>query len=267
MGRITYADKVALNSNAGIPAQNKVNDVDMNNVKNAINQLGAYLSATVQTGQPGKCYITAPGTLASGDTFNVILPTAVNPSANAQFSVDGGTTYYPISRPADAVQLIVSDIAGKRVTLFFTGTAFLVLSGTNLKGKSIVIRKNTIQAIASQTQTKLTFQTVDPGYDPNVFALSNNDIVIKSKLVKSVACTVCYQITSSLNTVTYLFKNNSQLAALGRAAADSGTMPGIVDNLALNDTINFRMWLVNAGSVSAAADWNYAIVTVLDTYE
>ena len=41
MSKITYADKVALNTNAGIPAQNKISDTDMNNVKKAINQLGS----------------------------------------------------------------------------------------------------------------------------------------------------------------------------------------------------------------------------------
>ena len=96
MSKITYTDKVALNTNTEIPAQNKVNDTDMNNIKNAINQIGSYVTATVQTGQPGKCYITSPGTLASGDAFRVLLPSAVNPSSNAQFSVNGGTTYYPI---------------------------------------------------------------------------------------------------------------------------------------------------------------------------
>ena len=40
MSKITYTDKVALNVNAGIPAQNKISDSDMNNVKNAINQIG-----------------------------------------------------------------------------------------------------------------------------------------------------------------------------------------------------------------------------------
>lgn len=266
MGRITYADKVALNSNAEIPAQNKVNDVDMNNVKNAINQLGAYLSATVQTGQPGKCYITAPGTLASGDTFNVVLPTAVNPSANAQFSVDGGTTYYPISRPADAVQLIVSDVAGKRVTLFFTGTAFLVINGANIKGKTIIIRKNQTQTMPATTKTRLTFHTVDAGYDSNVFDLSSNGILLKSKFIKSVSIIMGYQITGAVGTVTYVDKNSAQVVALGRAAAESGTMSTSF-NATYNDTIYFAMYPLSATQITSASDWNWAVLTVLDTYE
>ena len=39
MALITYADKVALNENASIPAINKVSAGDMNEIKNAINNL------------------------------------------------------------------------------------------------------------------------------------------------------------------------------------------------------------------------------------
>ena len=86
-------------------------------------------------------------------------------------------------------------------------------------------------------------------------------------MVKSITYTLFYQITSPLNTLTYIYKNNKQLAALGRATADSGTMTGIVDNLTLNDTVDFEMWLGSAGTVTEFADWNFAIITVLDTYE
>lgn len=266
MGRITYADKVALNSNAEIPAQNKVNDVDMNNVKNAINQLGAYLSATVQTGQPGKCYITAPGTLASGDTFNVVLPTAVNPSANAQFSVDGGSNYYPIARPADAGQLLVSDVAGRRLALFFTGTAFLVIDGMNTKGKTIIIRKNQTQSMPATTKTRLTFHQVDAGYDSSVFDLVTNGILLKSKFIKTVSIIMGYQITDSVSTITYVDTNTSQVVALGRAAADSGTMSTSF-NATKDDTIYFAMYPLSATTVTSSSDWNWVVLTVLDTYE
>ena len=126
MSRLTYTDKVALNVNAGIPAQNKIVDSDMNNIKNAINQIGMYTNATVATGLPGKCYILMTGVLATGDIFDIVLPNSVNPSATAQFSVDGGVNYYPIVRATDGSGQLVSEVAGKRVTMFFNGTAFVI---------------------------------------------------------------------------------------------------------------------------------------------
>lgn len=44
MALITYDDKVALNENASIPAKNKVSAEDMNEIKNAINNMSEYPS-------------------------------------------------------------------------------------------------------------------------------------------------------------------------------------------------------------------------------
>src|SRR5574344_1363670 len=177
MGKIIFADKVALNTNAGIPAQNKVNDTDMNNIKKAINQIGAYVSATVQTGQPGKCYITSPGTLASGDAFRVLLPSAVNPSANAQFSVDGGTTYYPIYYAG--VQLIVSDCAGKYVTMYFNGTNFEIVDKINPIYALVTISAN--QTLSSNYVIQLNQIASQFG---GKFTLSNGAVVVGSGVKK-----------------------------------------------------------------------------------
>lgn len=79
MSRITYANKVALNSNAGIPAQNKVNDTDMNEIKSVVNEnanINEYLT-TEQVigkwidGKPIYRKLVPLGTLPNQDTIQV----------------------------------------------------------------------------------------------------------------------------------------------------------------------------------------------------
>ena len=166
MSRLTYADKVALNVNAGIPAQNKISDTDMNNLKKAVNQIGSFTTATVATGQPGKCYITMPGTLVAGDMFAINLPTSVNPSAVVQLSVDGGTNYYNIRFFDTTYNLLVRNVENQRIVLYFDGTYFRTLKNwvlvlydkdvTNLQlGYSGGIQFNTTVAAGSVTRNGL----------------------------------------------------------------------------------------------------------------
>lgn len=61
MSKITYEDKAALNQNSNIPDINKVNDTDMNMIKNVVNNNETkYLLAVVNT---------APATCDTGDIY------------------------------------------------------------------------------------------------------------------------------------------------------------------------------------------------------
>lgn len=123
MSKITYADKVALNTNTEIPAQNKVNDSDMNDIKTAVNQVGSYNVPTA--GSNADYSLTLKGTLSSGDVVNIYFPTPANVASNARLSVDGGSNYYNIQFSGD--NLIGDNVKGKYLSLVFNGTIFEAL--------------------------------------------------------------------------------------------------------------------------------------------
>lgn len=125
MSKITYADKVALNTNTEIPAQNKVEDTDMNNIKGAVNEIGKYNTATAGTN--GDFNVTLKGTLSSGDIVNISFPTAIVPTANARLSIDGGTTYKNI-KYENGVQALASDIQSVDYELKYNGTDFITIN-------------------------------------------------------------------------------------------------------------------------------------------
>lgn len=234
MSKITYADKVALNTNAGIPAQNKISDTDMNNVKKAINQLGSYVSATVATGQPGKCYITAPGTLASGDVFNVVLPSAVNPTANAQFSVDGGNNYFNIIRQSSGTNVLVKYVAGQYVELYFNGTAFIFKENV-----SKVLYNGSSKANITLNETVENFNYIE------IFYFSGgggyNNVKIYSPHGKQ-----AYLITNAVNAGTSYFQN--------KLVNISGTS---ITNAVFNQTA------VGTGTTNTTNDNNISITRVI----
>lgn len=123
MSKITYADKVALNTNTEIPAQNKVEDTDMNNIKGAVNEIGKYNTATAGTN--GDFYVTLKGTLSSGDIVRISFPAATNPASNARLSIDGGTTYANI-RNKVLWQLRGAGVENLQGVFVFDGTNWIV---------------------------------------------------------------------------------------------------------------------------------------------
>jgi len=125
MSKITYADKVALNSNAGIPDANKVKDTDMNDIKGAINQIGAYNIATA--GSNGDFNVTLKGTLTIGDIVTIKFPSATNPASNARLSIDGGVSYVNIFSTGS--QIIASRVQNKYLELTYDGTNFILPVG------------------------------------------------------------------------------------------------------------------------------------------
>ncbi len=83
-----------------------------------------YLTATA--GADGKFYVNIDGAdgLADGDTLKIKFPAATNGASNAEFSIDGGTTYKNVFY--GAVQLKAVAIESQHLELRYDGTQFLV---------------------------------------------------------------------------------------------------------------------------------------------
>ena len=90
MSKITYADKVALNTNTEIPAQNKVEDTDMNQIKNVVNA-----NDDIQLNLlAGWITITDTWTYASPTTINVPSGATLNYNKGGKLKIIQNTTKY-----------------------------------------------------------------------------------------------------------------------------------------------------------------------------
>ena len=120
--RLNYTNKEALHSNNTIPDKNKVNDTDMNSIKNAVNQMSMYtkLSSNNDVWEfPGY-----EGTLIVGSIIPLEIEASTNPSGNASIKI-GDTTYS------------VKDENGNSISAVgFEGLYYFVFNGTNLILKS-----------------------------------------------------------------------------------------------------------------------------------
>jgi len=120
--RLNYTNKEALHSNNTIPDKNKVNDTDMNSIKNAVNQMSMYtkLSSNNDIWE----FSGYEGTLIVGSIIPLEIEASTNPSGNASIKI-GDTTY------------AVKDEDGNSISAVgFEGQYYFVYNGTNLILKS-----------------------------------------------------------------------------------------------------------------------------------
>lgn len=135
MSKITYTDKQFLYENAPIPATQKVEDTDLNNIKGAINQNGAYTPTTFSNNQ----YLcTLTGTLSTGDVIQVQLDLSnqnAGTDSDISISVDGGSTYYNLLDKTGSYNLMASDFDFSNIYLkaVFNGSEFVLLSPDKTK--------------------------------------------------------------------------------------------------------------------------------------
>lgn len=128
MSKLNYTNKVALSVNPSVAAANKVQDSDMNSIKNAVNENGSY--AEVQTGDVGgEFYCNLEGTLSSGDLVKIKIPDGYNINTACEVSIDGGTNYYNVIDIAGN-NVSAKSLAGRNVDLVFNGTKFVSNSNT-----------------------------------------------------------------------------------------------------------------------------------------
>lgn len=129
--KINYANKVSLNPLPTIDSTNKIQDIDMNNIKDAINQIGSYnllkKETSVVKDTTVKYYCDLTGVLSAYDVINVIFPNETeNLSSYPQISIDNKNTYYEIKKGNSLVAL--KDLQGKANVLYFDGTNWQVVS-------------------------------------------------------------------------------------------------------------------------------------------
>lgn len=128
MSKLNYANKVALSENPSVAAANKVQDSDMNSIKNAVNENGSY--AEVQTGDMGgEFYCELEGTLSSGDLVKIKIPDGYSINTACKVSIDGGVNYYNVIDIAGN-NVSAKSLAGRNVELVFNGTKFVSNSNT-----------------------------------------------------------------------------------------------------------------------------------------
>lgn len=140
MSKITYADKVALNSNSGIPDINKCKATDMNEIKNVINQEGTYTTCTYANSSYS---CTLLGTLTAGDTVKMFVPLSNQDSStdsDISISIDGGTTYYNLLDKTQEFNLRASDFEYNDIYLkaVFNGTNLVLISPDRVKNIMIL---------------------------------------------------------------------------------------------------------------------------------
>ena len=131
MSKITYTDKQFLYENAPIPAIQKVEDTDLNNIKGAINQNGAYTPTTFSNNQYS-CTLT--GTLSAGDVIQVQLDLSnqnAGTDSDISISVDGGSSYYTLINGTLNIKASYYNFKNTYLKAVFDGTNFIEINSSN----------------------------------------------------------------------------------------------------------------------------------------
>lgn len=138
MAQITYTDKVALNVNSDIPAINKVNDTDMNEIKTVVNSNETKVLLAVTDTAPAQCstgdkyYNTTTKLIYTATATNTWDSTGVAPTENTlyiEFSTQStyaynGTDLISVGGGTDFSSLIMvdPDVADQQTKLVIEST-------------------------------------------------------------------------------------------------------------------------------------------------
>ncbi len=76
MGKITYNDKVKINELTDVPAINKVQDVDMNEIKTSVNDLYDALGLGTDTFSTSTSYVVGDLVIYNGMIYKCITATS-----------------------------------------------------------------------------------------------------------------------------------------------------------------------------------------------
>lgn len=160
MSKINYSNKSYLNQNANVPSANKVEDTDMNSIKNAINEEGAFTTCTYSN---SKYSCTLEGTLQEDDIVCLHIPLSSQNGVDSdiQISVDNGTTYNYIKDSTETFNIKASYLNYKDVDLIlkYTNSYFLVVAPNIEIGSMTTFTRTTNQALTSGTFTKILYDT------------------------------------------------------------------------------------------------------------
>lgn len=132
--KINYANKVSLNPIPTVNAINKVQDIDMNNIKNAVNENSSYIALQMPSQQAmdtaGQINfdISLTGTLETNDFIYVQFPASTtNLTSTISLNVNATETYPVIFGNGNA---ILSQLQNQALKLIFKGNSFVVYNET-----------------------------------------------------------------------------------------------------------------------------------------
>lgn len=128
--KINYANKVSLNPIPTVNAINKVQDTDMNNIKNAVNENSSYIALQMPSQQAmdtaGQINfdISLTGTLETNDFIYVQFPASTtNLTSTISLNVNNSNIYPVIFGNGNA---ILSQVQNQALKLIFQGNSFVV---------------------------------------------------------------------------------------------------------------------------------------------
>lgn len=235
MAQITYTDKIALNVNSDIPAINKVNDTDMNEIKTVVNSNETKVVLAVTDTAPAQCstgdqyYNTTTKLIYTATATDTWGSTGVTPTENTlyiEFSTQStyaynGTDLISVGGGTDFSSLIMvdPDVADQQTKL--------VIESTDLDGNYEV---NTEKYSTEETLTNKIWidgkpiyrKVVDFGTLPNATSknvahnISNlsNVVNIKgwTKRADGTTFPLPYESGSQINESMALFSNNTNIS-------------------------------------------------------
>lgn len=128
--KINYANKVSLNPIPTVNAINKVQDIDMNNIKNAVNENSSYIALQMPSQQAMDTVgqinfdISLTGTLETNDFIYVQFPASTtNLTSVIYLNVNATETYPVIFGNGNAM---LSQVQNQALKLIFKGNSFVV---------------------------------------------------------------------------------------------------------------------------------------------
>lgn len=128
--KINYANKVSLNPLPTIDSTNKIQDIDMNNIKDAVNENSSYIALQMPSQQAmdtaGQINfdISLTGTLETNDFIYVQFPASTtNLTSTISLNVNNSNIYPVIFGNGNA---ILSHVQNQALKLIFQGNSFVV---------------------------------------------------------------------------------------------------------------------------------------------
>ena len=171
MAQITYSNKTALNENSSIPSVNKVEDTDMNEIKQVVNDNETKILVAITD--------TAPSTCSIGDVyFNTTTNLLYNATATDTWSSTG------VAPTENTLYVIFST----QTSYIYNGTTLISLNGG---GYSTTTETNTGKIwIDGKPIYRMVYDTTLPNCttdgtsaQKSVGSLSNLDLLISTNLI------------------------------------------------------------------------------------
>lgn len=213
MAKITYADKVALNENPNVNAINKVRDVDMNEIKEVINDNETKVLLAVSSSAPATCdtgdiyFNTTDNLIYTATATNTWSSTGVAPTENTIYIEFTSQTAYAYD--GTTLVSVGGGAGGGGETLpigseiDFDGSVSDIPDGwEEVSGKSLVAYD--LYSNASGSNANITLSDSAANYNYIEIFFKSNDNVYSS--VKGInGTTIMCHIVSTITSTAYWY--------------------------------------------------------------